>query len=42
MGFLWLPLGMLYELGIGLCRLSPAPPGGPAEDWPEPEGAAGV
>jgi sec-independent protein translocase protein TatC len=38
MFFLWLPLGLLYELGIGLCRLSSVPP----EDWPEPEGAAGV
>jgi sec-independent protein translocase protein TatC len=40
MFLLWVPLGMLYELGIGLCRLSPARPDGPAEDWPEPAGTA--
>ena len=42
MFLLWLPLGMLYELGIALCRLSPVPPDGPAEDWPEPAETATV
>ena len=42
MFLLWVPLGMLYELGIGLCRLSPTPPDDPAEEWPEPAETAAV
>jgi hypothetical protein len=40
--FLWWPLGLLYELGIGLCRLAPARHDGPAEEWPQAEEAVGV
>jgi sec-independent protein translocase protein TatC len=39
---LWPILGLLYELGIGLCRLAPARHGGPAEEWPQAEEAVGV
>jgi hypothetical protein len=42
MFFLWVPLGLLYELGIGLCRLSPARHDGPADEWPDLEEAIGV
>ncbi len=33
--FLWIPLGLLYELGILLCRMSGAPAPREPEDWPE-------
>ena len=34
--FLWVPMGLLYELGIFLVKLSPNPPGEGA-DAPEPD-----
>lgn len=36
MMFLWLPMGLLYELGIWLCRMAPPSPW-ESEDVPEPE-----
>jgi sec-independent protein translocase protein TatC len=40
--FLWVPLGLLYELGIALCRLYPGPPQGPCEEWAEAGDCLGV
>jgi sec-independent protein translocase protein TatC len=40
--FLWIPLGLLYELGIVLCRVSSAPAPREPEDWPEVQEPVGV